>query len=150
MQSDLVASEQAIKTFDNESEQSIKTDRSLTIGQLGISSLLRLDLKLMNTPGKANVDTAAEVSIIADKLYNKLKTKPPTLRHAVVDTTVRGMKIDTFIVGPVNFQIGSTFYKTEFYVAPIVDDMLLGLNCMVTYNVTVDMGHGTIKIHNWW
>jgi hypothetical protein len=50
MQSDLVASEQSIKTFDNESEQSIKTDRSLTIGQLGISSLLRLDLKLMNTP----------------------------------------------------------------------------------------------------
>ena len=50
MQSDLVASEQSIKTFDNESEQSITTDRSLTIGQLGISSLLRLDLKLMNTP----------------------------------------------------------------------------------------------------
>ena len=63
MQSDLVASEQSIKTFDNESEQSIKTDRSLTIGQLGISSLLRLDLKLMNTPVKAAVDTAAEVSI---------------------------------------------------------------------------------------
>jgi hypothetical protein len=39
MQSDLVASEQTIKTFDNESEQSIKTDRSLTIGQLGIPSL---------------------------------------------------------------------------------------------------------------
>jgi hypothetical protein len=44
-------------------EQSIKTDRSLTIGQLGISSLLRLDLKLMYTPVKAAVDTAAEVSI---------------------------------------------------------------------------------------
>jgi hypothetical protein len=53
----------AIKTFDNESEQSIKTDRSLTIGKLGISSLLRLDLKLMYTPVKAAVDTAAEVSI---------------------------------------------------------------------------------------
>ena len=63
MQSDLVASEQTIKTFDNESEQSIKTDRSLTIGQLGIPSLLRMDFKLMNTPGKAAVDTAAEVSI---------------------------------------------------------------------------------------
>jgi hypothetical protein len=46
--------------------------------------LLRLDLKLMYTPVKAAVDTAAEVSIWYDKLYNKLKTKPPTLRHAVV------------------------------------------------------------------
>ena len=146
MQSDLVASEQTIKTFDNESEQSIKTDRSLIIGQLGISSLLRLDLKLINTQGKAAVDTAAEVSIISDKLYNKQKTKPPTLRHAVVNTTGRGMTIDTFIVGPVNFQIGSKFYKTEFYVAPIVDDMLLRLNCMVTYNVTVDMGRSKFII----
>ena len=49
------------------------------------------------------------------------------------------MKIDTFIVGPVNIQIGSKCYKTELYVAPIGDDILPGLNCMVTYNVTVDM-----------
>jgi len=75
MQYDLVESGKAIETFDNEqSEQSIKTDRSLTFGQLGISSLLKLDLKLMNTPVKAAVDTAAEVSILSDKLYNKLKT----------------------------------------------------------------------------
>jgi hypothetical protein len=65
-----------------------------------------------------------------------------------VNTTVRGMKIDTFIVGPVNIQIGSKLYKTELYVAPIGDDMLLGLNCMATYNV--NSGYGTIKIHNWW
>ena len=50
------------------------------------------------------------------------------------------MKIDTFIVEPVNIQIGSKFYKAELYVALIGDDMLLGLNFMVTYNVTVDMG----------
>ena len=98
MQSDLLASGKAIKTFDNESsEQSIRTDRSLTIGKLGIFSLLRLELKLMNTPIKAAVDTAAEVSIISDKLCNKLKTKPPTLRHAVVNTAGRGMKIDTLL-----------------------------------------------------
>jgi hypothetical protein len=57
-----------------------------------------------------------------------------------VNTAGRGMKIDTFIVEPVNIQIGSKFYKTELYVALIGDDMLLGLNFMVTYNVTVDMG----------
>jgi hypothetical protein len=43
MQCDLVASEKAIKTFDNESEQSIKTDRSLTIGK-SLSSLSNLTL----------------------------------------------------------------------------------------------------------
>jgi hypothetical protein len=30
--------------------------------------------------------------------------------------------------------------------APIDDDMLLGLNCMVTYNVTVDMGRSKFII----
>lgn len=117
MQSDLVESEKAFKSFEN--EKSIKTDRSLTIGKLGISSLLKLDLILMNTTVKAAVDTAAEVSIISDKLYNKLIPKPPILRQATVNTAGRGMEIDTFIVGPVNIEIGSKFYKTELYVAPI-------------------------------
>jgi acetyltransferase-like isoleucine patch superfamily enzyme len=66
-----------------------------------------------------------------------------------VNTAGRGMKIDTFIVEPVNIQIGSKFYKTELYVALIGDDMLLGLNFMVTYNVTVDMGRSKFIIgHN--
>jgi hypothetical protein len=60
MQSDLVTSGKTIKTFDNEqSDKSIKTDLLLTIGKLGISSLLRLDLKLMNTP----VKTAARFGV---------------------------------------------------------------------------------------
>lgn len=100
----------------------------------------------MNTTLKAAVHTAAEVSIISDKLYSKLKPKPPTLRHAVVNTTGRGMEIDTFIVGPVDIEIGLKSYKTELYVAPIGDDMLLGLNVMVTYNVTVDTGRSKCKI----
>jgi hypothetical protein len=63
-----------------------------------------------------------------------------------VNTAGRGMQIYTFIVGPVNIQIGSKFYKTKLCVAPIGDDMLPGLNCMVTYNVTVDMGRSKFII----
>ena len=59
------------------------------------------------------------------------------------------MKIDTFIVEPVNIQIGSKFYKTELYVAPIGDDMLRGLNLMATYNVLVDMGRSQFIIGQW-
>ena len=124
-----------------------KADRSLTVGQLGKSSLLKIDLKLMNFTVKAAVDTAAEVSIISDNLYKKLKKKPPTLRHAVVNTAGRGMQMDTLIVGPVDLQIGSKFYRTELYVAPIEDDMLLGLNFMVTYKVAVDMGQSKFVIN---
>ena len=35
---------------------------------------------------------------------------------------------------------GSKSYKTELNIAPINDDILLGLNLNVTYNITVDMG----------
>jgi hypothetical protein len=50
------------------------------------------------------------------------------------------------LVSDRNIQIGSKFYKTEFDVAPIVDDMLLGLNCIFAYNVTVDMGRSKFII----
>ena len=43
----------------------------------------------------------------------------------------RDMKMKTFIIGPVG--IGSRIYPSDVYVAPIDDDMLLGLNILYKY-----------------
>lgn len=114
--------------------------------QFGNSSLLRLDLELEGVSIAAAVDTAAEVTIISDKIYESLKERPPTLRESYMHAAGRGMRMKTCVVGPVNLRIGSKLFKTEVYVAPIQDDMLLGLNFMVTYGVTVDLAKLTFNI----
>ena len=125
-----------------EDSQCTVTDGSesiFTIMQSGTSSLLRLSLELGETPIVAAVDTAAEVTIISDKVYEALETKPPTVRETIMHAAGRGMKMKTFVVGPVQLKLGSKFYETEVYVAPIQDEMLLGLNFMVTYGVSVNL-----------
>ena len=58
----------------------------------------------------------------------------------------RGMVMKTLVVGPVYLEIGSKSYATEVYVAPIKDDMLLGLNFMVEYGVVVNLRDCTFII----
>ncbi|VDI34907.1 Hypothetical predicted protein [Mytilus galloprovincialis] len=131
------------------SETSTVTDgseRIFTTMQLGNSSLLRLSLELGDTPLVAAVDTAAEVTIISDKVFESLKKKPPMLRETVMHAAGRGMKMKTLVVGPVKLRIGTKLYETDVYVAPIDDDMLLGLNFMVAYSVTVDLEKLTFNI----
>jgi hypothetical protein len=44
----------------------------------------------------------------------------------------------TFIIGPVDIGIGSRIYPSDVYVAPIDDDMLLGLDFLYKYNVVLN------------
>ena len=44
----------------------------------------------------------------------------------------------TFIIGPVDIEIGSRIYPSDVYVAPIEDDMLLGLDFLHKYNVVLN------------
>ena len=44
----------------------------------------------------------------------------------------------TFIIGPVDIGFGSRIYPFDVYVAPIDDDMLLGLDFLYKYNVVLD------------
>ena len=84
------------------------------------------------------MDTAAEVTIISDKLYESLPSKPKTKRHTMMHGAWRDMKMKTFIIGPVNTGIGWRIYPFDVYVAPIDDDMLLGLDFLYKYNVVLD------------
>jgi predicted aspartyl protease len=103
-------------------------------------------LKLGDALMEAVVDTAAEVTIISNEVYATLDPKPPVLRESMMHAAGRGMMVKTFVVGPVDLEIGSKSYATEVYVAPIKDDMLLGLNFMVTYGVLVDRKEHTFNI----
>ena len=51
------------------------------------------------------------------------------------DSTMNGYKI-----GPISFRIGSTLYHEIIHVAPIEDDMLLGVDFFRSRTMKMDMG----------
>jgi hypothetical protein len=59
----------------------------------------------------------------------------------------RDMAMNGFIVGPVKLRIGGRYFNENIYVAPIEDDMLLGIDFIYregavvnTRNETLDFG----------
>ena len=98
------------------------------------------------TPVTAIVDSAAEVTIISDKVYNKLKPKPPVKKHAILHTAGRGMSMKGFIVGPVNVQLGSLTFEEDLYVAPIQDEMLLGIDILQERKINIETSKSCLHI----
>lgn len=123
------------------------SDKTMTILQLGSASMLRLSLTVNSRTTVAVVDTAAEASIISDKVYQSLKIKPPIRRHTFMHGAGRDMKMETFIIGPVDIRIGSCNYPSGIYVAPIDDEMLLGLDFLHRNNVVIDCSNNQFSIN---
>ena len=73
------------------------------------------------------LDTAAEVTVLSDRLLKELHSQPAMIRKVTLKSAGRGLKMEGRVVGPINIKIGKNLYNEEIYVAPIEDDMLLGL-----------------------
>lgn len=109
--------------------------------------MLRVELQVNKTKVMAVVDTAAEVTIISAKLYESLPSKLKTKQHTMMHGAGRDMKMTAFIIGPVDIGIGSQIYPSDVYVAPIDDDMLLGLDFLYKYNVVLDCSKNIFVIN---
>ena len=94
----------------------------------------------------AVIDSAAEVTILSDKNYNSLQDRPHILRKTVMYAAGSGMQMVTTIVGPVKLEVGSKSYCTDIYVAPIDDDMLLGLDFLKRHQTITDLKNNTFTI----
>ena len=123
---------------DSETDEALDTDKTLTIFQLGSAPMLRLNLQVNTRNTIAVVDTGAEVTIISDRVYQSLEPQPPVKRRATMHGAGREMRMDTFVTGPVNIKIGKRIYSSDVYVAPIDDDMLLGLDFLHKHCVILD------------
>ena len=97
-------------------------------------------------PLRAVVDTAAEVSIISDQVYDKLNPQPPKLRDVLLHAAGRDMRMKGMIAGPVALKLGSRNFSADVYVAPIEDEMLLGLDFLRQQGVTIHIQHSRLQI----
>ena len=116
---------------------------TIKVCQLRSASQFSINLQVGDRCVSAVVDSAAEVSIISDKVYRSLKKTPNKLRDVTLHTAGRQMVMQGFIVGPVQMKIGSRWYQEILYVAPIEQDMLLGFDILRGKSI-LDMVKGTL------
>jgi len=118
-----------------------------TICQLGSATMLRLNVKVQEHPVVCVVDSAAEVTIISDKFFQSLERKPLIKRKTTMHEAGRGMQMDAFVAGPFELKVGSTTYRTDIYVAPIDDEMLLGLDFIFKAKAILDCAKQVLFIN---
>ena len=118
---------------------SMSTWEDITICQLPSSSMLSVPVSLQDVKLLAVIDTAAEVTIISDSIFRELQPTPLYLKKVILHTTGRDLRMDGFVVGPVALKLGEITFPEAVYVAPIQDDMLLGLDFMLRHGVDIKL-----------
>lgn len=110
--------------------------------------MFKVDLQLQTKPIKAIIDTAAEVTIISDKVYENLSEKPGVLRKVKMNTAGRDLSMTAFLCGPFHVKLGGQDFFENIYVAPLQDPMLLGLDFMRKHKVLVNIPEEHIRIQD--
>ena len=118
---------------------SMSTWEDITICQLPSSSMLSVPVSLQDVKLLAVIDTAAEVTIISDSIFRELQPTPPYLKKVILHTAGRDLRMDGFVVGPVALKLGEITFPEAVYVAPIQDEMLLGLDFMLRHGVDIKL-----------
>ena len=91
------------------------------------------------------VDTAAQVTIMSDKVYNTLKQPPSRQSEVKFRAAGREMEMNGFQTSPFQLTIGNKNYNERVYVAPIEQDMLLGFDILHGRGQAIlDLGKGIL------
>ena len=83
----------------------------VVVCQLKSSSMLSISAAVGGHTMRAVVDTAAEVTILSDRLYNALDPKPPVIKTVFLYTAGRDMKMKGLIVGPIDMTLGNSNFS---------------------------------------
>ena len=103
-------------------------------------------VEIQNRKILAVLDTSAEVTVLSDRLLKELHPQPSLIRKVTLKSAGRGLKMEGRVVGPINIKIGKNLYNEEIYVAPIEDDMLLGLKFLRKIGASADLANDILTI----
>ncbi|KAH3777315.1 hypothetical protein DPMN_178755 [Dreissena polymorpha] len=123
---DSVANNESIPMSVTEAAEQQSRPEVGRVNQLGSDAQFCLKVQVGDVMVDAVIDSAAEVSLISDRVYKAMKQPPPKQRDVKLLMTGRDASMQGFVVGPVKLKIGNYWYQQHLYVAPTDVDMLLG------------------------
>jgi len=127
--------------IDNEGEE----DGAVTVLKLSNGVMFRVPIEVQGMRLQAVVNTAAQATLVSGDFNKSLPPAPPIRREVVMNTARKGMQMNGFIAGPFQVVLGTHRFSMDIYVAPIEEDMLLGLDFLETNGVSLH--HKERKLH---
>ena len=109
-----------------------------------IHVLVVMDDKTFN----AVVDTAAQETVISDKLLESFSNKPEVSKEITMHAAGRYMTVRAYKLKPIDIYIGKQCFSQEVYSAPIEDNMLLGTDFLYEHQAKLNIGTSKMQLGN--
>ena len=119
---------------------------AVTVLKLSNGVMLRVPVEVQGMQLQAVVDTAAQMTLVSEEFYKLLDPAPPIRREVVMNTAAKGMQINGYIAGPFQVDLGTHQFSVEIYVAPIEEEMLLGLDFLEANGVSLHLNEKKLHI----
>ena len=121
-------------------------DGAVTVLKLSNGVMFRVPVKVQGMQLQAVVDTAAQVTLVSEEFYKSLDPALPIRKEVVMNTAGKGMQMNRHIAGPFQVVLGTYLFTVEIYVAPIEEDMLLGLDFLEANGVSLHLKEKELQI----
>ena len=108
--------------------------------------MFRVQVEVQGMQLQAVVDTAAQVTQVSEEFYKSLDPAPPIRGEVVMNTAGKGMQMNGYIVGPFQVVLGTHQFSVEIYVAPIEEEMLLGLDFLEANGMSLYLKEKKLQI----
>ena len=108
-----------------------KTTGDLPMCQIYPPSSLKVPITLQDRSIKVVIYTAAMVTVISDQICKEMKPNPPRLKATTLQSALRNMKMVGRIMDLVSIKLVNFIFPTVVHVAPINNDMRLGLDFLL-------------------
>ena len=108
--------------------------------------MFRVPVEVQGMQLQAVVDTAALVTLVSVEFYRSLDPAPPIRNELVMNTARKGMQMNGYIAGPFEVVLGTDQFSVEMYVAPIEEEMLLGLDFLEANGVSLHLKEKELHI----
>jgi hypothetical protein len=108
------------------------------------SVLIQLDLH--GTPVKAVVDTAAQITLVSSDFYQSLTNKPELSEKILLKGAGKDMTMTGKVWKSAGITMGGQKYNWDVCVAPIHDQVILGLDFLKYYNVIINLNSYSFSI----
>ncbi len=91
----------------------------ICINRLQSDSSPRVKCRIQGLSLSAVVDTAAEVTIISERVYNRLNPLPPVIKQVRMQAAGENQHFTAQQVGPIDVGLGEEVFSRLVFVAPI-------------------------------
>lgn len=126
----------------------------MPIGQIRSTTGFMVEMVVQGVRLQAVMNTGTEVSVLSTQVYEELNPKSPIKRHVTLVQAGESVRRRGFIIGTVGVRLGDTERSVILYVAPLQDQMLLGMKFLHQQKAHLDLEHGTMtmgketRLHN--